>query len=416
LCAALLVLAVVVRVRESGVADRSPDEKLWTEFGAGIARSGPAYVTRLVHEFNRDADVEFPWPWRAGYSCLVGAAMRVSGHTGVRVAEAVSLVSSAGVVAVAGLIALSFLEPWAAVVAMLFLAVSPLDLALARRAWQDDVLAFTTALMLWAFLAHALRGGRAAAVAFLALGAFSLTVKESAVIAFGLGVLGLAIRAWRRHRRWREPAFALAAGAAAGLAALGFVVAISGGPRELAHLLALAREANAPDEYMRQYQSGGPGYYLTGLRLLQPVPFALGAAATLLALVHPAWLAPCPGRGHERAALRVLAVLVSGFSLVAFAYASKNMRFLSPLFAPVALLGASLVVAGLGRARARLPRAAGLAIALVVAGALGASAVRDYRRFDHYFNEMEIQDLATPWFLQADAQEARDAAAPDSGR
>ena len=57
--------------------------------------------------------------------------------------------------ALTGIVALEFLGPWVAVMAMLFLAVSPLDLALARRAWQDDVMALLTLLMSWAFLRHA---------------------------------------------------------------------------------------------------------------------------------------------------------------------------------------------------------------------------------------------------------------------
>jgi hypothetical protein len=400
LTALVLAVAATARIAWFPVADRSPDEQLWTEFGAGISRQGPAYVTHLVRAFNRDEDVEYPWAQRAGYSCLVGLVMRASGDTTVHATEALSTGASLGAVAGTGAIALDLLDPWVAPITALFFAASPLDLALARRAWQDDVMALLTVLMLWSFLRHAARGRRASLVAFLALSAFALTIKESAVIPYGIGVLGLAWIAWRRARRPAAVVAALAWGALPALAAGAAIVAIAGGPGELRHVLELAREANAPDEYMRHYQSGGPGYYLVGLGLLQPVPFALGSVAMLLALARPAWLAPGPGRATGRASLVAIAALVAGFAAVAFAYSSKNMRFLSPIYGPVFLLAAALVHSLVGAVRSRVPRAAGIVLAAVAAVALAGSAALDLRRFDHYFNELQIQDLATPWFTE----------------
>ena len=90
LCGALLLVAIVLRLVNFDVPERSPDQGLWTKFGANIAREGPAWVTRLTHDFNRDADVEYPWQQRIGFTCLIGLAMRVSGDSTVRTAEAVS--------------------------------------------------------------------------------------------------------------------------------------------------------------------------------------------------------------------------------------------------------------------------------------------------------------------------------------
>ena len=402
LCGAILLAAIVLRVVNFDVPERSPDEVLWTKFGAGIAREGPAWVTRLTHDFNRDADVEFPWQQRVGYSCLVGLAMRVSRDSTVRTTEAVSTLSSVALVALTGVVAFEFLGPWVAAMAMLFLAVSPLDLALARRAWQDDVMALLTLLAVWAFLRHAARGGRGSAVAFFAISAYTLLVKESAVIAFGLGTLGLALVAWRRSRGWKQPLFVLAVGAAAGLLALGVVVAVSGGWAELRRTLELSREALAPDDYLRKYQMGGVGYYVTGLRILQPVPFLLGALGAVLAVLRVPFLVSGLSAPRARGALVALGWLVLGFGAVAFSYYSKNLRFLSPIYAPVCLLAAALVGSGLAALRARVPRRVAWVAVVVVALAFAGSALLDARRFDHYFNELQMQDLATPWFTQAD--------------
>jgi hypothetical protein len=237
---------------------------------------------------------------------------------------------------------------------------------------------------------------------FFVISAYALVVKESAVIAFGLGTLGLALVAWRRSRGWKQPLLVLTAGAAAALFALGVVVAVSGGWTELHRTLELSREALAPDDYLRKYQMGGVGYYVTGLRILQPVPFLLGALGAVLAVLRVPFMASGVATPRARGALVALGWLVLGFGAVAFSYYSKNLRFLSPIYAPVCLLAAALVWSGLASLRARAPRPVALAGAIAVVIALTASAVLDARRFDHYFNELQMQDLATPWFTQAD--------------
>ena len=145
------------------------------------------------------------------------------------------------------------------------------------------------------------------------------------------------------------------------------------------------------------------GYYVTGLRLLQPVPWALGVLAALLAVLRPRALTGPTASPHRSTALRLLGGYVLVFLAVSCAYSSKNMRFLSPLYAPVALLAAAFVVRVFAALRARLPAAAWRTAVAAVAIVLALSAWADARRFDHYFNEIQIQDLATPWFTKADA-------------
>jgi len=181
------------------------------------------------------------------------------------------------------------------------------------------------------------------------------------------------------------------------------VIALCGGLAPARELLRMTPEAWAPDDYLREYQTGGVGYYVTGLRILQPIPWLLGCVAALLAIVRAPWM-----RGPWRAAagervLRLLGGYVLAFLAVSCAYSSKNMRFLSPIYAPVALLAAAVVHGKLGWLRGRVPSAAWRgAVGLTVAVLLFA-AWRDARRFDHYFNQIQIQDLATPWFTKADA-------------
>jgi asparagine N-glycosylation enzyme membrane subunit Stt3 len=230
-----------------------------------------------------------------------------------------------------------------------------------------------------------------------------LLVKESAVIPFGLGTLVLAWHGARDSRRPSGALIPLAAGALAAALSGVMLIVLCGGWGTMLKVYELAREYTAPDDYMRNYQTGGIGYYLTGLGILQPLPWLLGGLGAVLAMVRPSRLARTARHPLAARALGALAIFVVGFCAVSFSYFSKNMRFLSPIYAPVALLAAATVSEGLASARQRLPRPMALAaLGLTVAGLLTA-AVLDAKRFDHYFNEIQIQDLATPWFTKANA-------------
>jgi len=406
LCAAVLVLGAALRIAWFPVADRSPDEQLYAGFARGINTQGLAWFPHTVRAYvgEENADVEYPWVHRAGFLSLVALAQRLSGHRDPVAGEMLSVVGSILALALTGWLAWKLIGPLAAPLAMLFLAVSPLDLAISRRAWQDTVVELCT-LVLVALILQAVAAARPGRlrVAFYLLGPLFLLVKESVLIPFGLGVLVLAWDAWRRERSWRAALVQCLFGALSMVALALAIVALSGGFANLVELVKLTPAAWAPDDYLRDYQTGGIGYYVTGLRILHAVPWTLGFLAAVLAVLRIAFITPSPRTAAQVLQARLLGGYVLVFLAVACAYGSKNMRFLSPLYPAIAILAAMFVAAVSCALRERVPRAAWrVAMALVVMAMLG-SAFADAKRFDHYFNELQIQDLATPWFTKADA-------------
>lgn len=398
------VLAVALRVAWFGVADRSPDEQLYAGFAHGIAQQGPGWFPNMVSLYTNDGDVDYPWVHRAGYLSLVALAQLATGRHDAVAGELLSTLASLAGIALAGVLAWRWAGPLASLLTLLFLAVSPLDLAIARRAWQDTTIAFLTLAM----VGLALRSLEAARPwrwrwAYLALSAFTLLVKESALIPFGLGMLVLTWDAWRHRGRVLAPVGVLAGGGLVLAVLAGTLLLLCGGLENARELIRLTPDAWKSDWYIRDYQTGGPGYYLTGLRILQPVPWALGVLAAFVAVLRPRLLAGRDGSAHIATALRLLGGYVLIFLMVSCAYSSKNMRFLSPLYAPVALLAAAVVKRLLSALHAGLPVTAWRTAAAVVAVVLMLSAWSDARRFDHWFNELQIQDLATPWFTKSDA-------------
>jgi len=107
-----------------------------------------------------------------------------------------------------------------------------------------------------------------------------------------------------------------------------------------------------------------------------------------------------PSKPAASTALVSLSVLVVCLAIVALAYPQKNMRFLSPIVAPIHVLAAVSLVAlveTVRTARGGAPRwvaVAGVAVLLVVAAAL------EDRQFVHFFIERGVPDLATPWLMR----------------
>ena len=139
-----------------------------------------------------------------------------------------------------------------------------------------------------------------------------------------------------------------------------------------------------------------------GLAILQPLPWLLGVSAALVALAGVPWTPPSPG-GQDTVVQRVLALMIVVFLGVSCSYASKNMRFLSPVYPWIAVAAAVLVMRATRTLIARLDRSQQRWGWTVVVALNLVMATGDALRFRHYFVDRWIQDLATPWFTETDA-------------
>jgi hypothetical protein len=276
---------------------------------------------------------------------------------------------------------------------------------------MDDVLGLVATLMLWAFVRAAARPrSRAWPVLVFALGVCATLVKETGVLLVILGAVGLAIVKWRAGLESADrsplrvalgPVAMLLAGAAGLLVAAAIFSLASGGFAPWWKAFTFATRAVASNEYVREYQTGSALYYARGLAILQPLPWLLGIVAALLVVARAPFLRSGWSRPGSGSALQSVAWYTLAFLLVACFYPQKNMRFLSPIYAPVALLAAVMIraawewtgarLATRGRNPLRIATALGALLLLLSLGA-------DVRRFADLFLRREIPDLATPWF------------------
>jgi 4-amino-4-deoxy-L-arabinose transferase-like glycosyltransferase len=395
----LLAAGIALRVWHLPVMVYTPDEDAYVNFYAvPLLQQGLGHLPALVKDYNARPELHaFPSPTRAGQLWPMVATMLILSDDSPRAAAVLSAVASVAILVAIWMIGAWFFPPWVAVMALLFAIVSPMDLAMARRAWGDEPFAFLALAAAGTFMLHARAPRRSGwAIACLALAGYSILCKESGLLVLGLVTVGLTIVAWRTSGT-RGALLALGAGALTLLVSCAVLALAVGGWEPLVQALHRLSDTSNINAYMREYQSGGPDYYVRGLGLLQPVPMALGMLAAL-------WIALRTASRRGRADVAsigatTLAGLTLAFVAVAFVYPQKNLRFLSPVYAPLDLLAARLVWTALAWVRLRRPamaRGAVVALALILLG----SALADHRRFERDFIERQIPDLATPWFTR----------------
>jgi Dolichyl-phosphate-mannose-protein mannosyltransferase len=400
-CALLVALGVALRVAHYQVEVYTPDEDAYVNFyGVPLLHDGPAGVPALVRNYNsRPPLQQFPPPTRIGHLLPMVAIMRFCGDHELPTAALFSAFSSVALLLLLWRFGAMF-DPWVAAIALLFAAVSPLDLAMSRRAWGDEALALCSAAMMFACASFAARPERLRwAVIALALGVYAALIKESGFLL--LAFAGFVLTVVSVRARDVRSGIVMAVGAiAAVLLAVGILAGVCGGLTPVRTAFAAMQLASRTNEYVRAYQTGGIGYYAVGLALLQPLPMLLGFVAALgvaLRLPHVRAMFARLGGG---AALTMLAWLVIAISVVAVFYAQKNLRFLSPIYPALDLLAGALVVASFHALTAKRDHRIRVIVFSLFACALVAAAALDHARFVDDFIARGIPDLATPWFTR----------------
>jgi hypothetical protein len=315
----------------------TPDEDAYANFYAGpMFEHGLGELPKLVRDYNARPDLfQFPSPTRAGHLWAIVGFMNLAGRATIQNAAWVSTIASLMILLLVARIGLGFLGPGATAIALLFAVVSPLDLAMARRAWGDELFALCALAATAAFLEYAAGAQRGCwKLLSLGLAGDSILIKESGLVVLTLATFGFALVAWRASGR-RAAATALFAGLGTLLVSAAVLAAPCGGIEPLCATLARVGAATSMNECMRSYQTGGPGYYARGLWLLHPLPVVLGTLGALAVALRIPPLRRAVDRPRARTALVALAWFTILFAAVALAWPQKNMRFLSPIYAPL---------------------------------------------------------------------------------
>jgi hypothetical protein len=370
--AASLVLTHPVMTWRTGA-----DEGTYLGYAVQIARDGPGAIPALTraHLDDPSSRANAPSPLRLAVVLPDAFAVWLLGPDYPSL-QRVSLAALLALIFVAFVGFRHVAGPRIAMAVTLLLAVSPLQLGMARRALGDNLsTALWTAsifLCVEALASEWRRGWLAVAVAF----ALTLLVKEANLI---LVPIALVLVMFDAIRRGRAPSWLAVVGttlAPVTLAGLAMAFA-AGGARTAFDCVVATLHQTGENPYLLRF-GGGPWYrYVVDFLLLSP----------WTALLYLVWLGILVGT--QRMEDRLIAwALLPILYLAAVSPVARFVRWTMPLDVPIRL-GAALAIAGLLGGRAMLlPRAM----------VLGLLMVADIRSFLALFVVGDIYDPSN-WLL-----------------
>jgi 4-amino-4-deoxy-L-arabinose transferase-like glycosyltransferase len=417
--AVVLGLGIGLRLFALGnVPVRGPDERTYAYQANRILDGGVGGLRSVVEEFRRDPAAKlYPFPSRAGYLWLVAAAMKLTGTRDARAGAYLSCAASIGSLLLVALIGARFFPPGAAVTALLFMAVFPAELAVARRAWGDALLGFL-ALAMIVPAAEITRGGRSRALylMFVGAGCLAITVKETGSIAFGLCLLWVSWVLFVEERAWREGLLLGLLAGAGSAAAVSWQAFSVGGFRILLEMMTILPKANAANAYALEYQTGPWYQVLEGFFIVAPL-LALSCVAGVAAAVfsRAAGRAPCcaDGRPDTRVAAGIAFVLVSFLAVPMVLPHWVNLRYLAVVFGPLCLLAGLGFWCAVRVLAARLPAIRPRVVAATACAVVLAGAAVDCQYFQSVVLRQALPDLSIKMLHDAGRGKRVDAARPN---
>lgn len=389
----LILAGAALRIANLGnVVTRSPDERTYAWESSEIADHGEEGFRFLVDQFQRNPQLfTWPSPARAGYLWLLSWMDSVSGHHDPLAGATLSCIASIGTLFLIGVTGWRFLNPQVALAAMLFYAVSPPVLAMARRSWQESFVELLTLLLFFTALGVVKeKTSWSWSIVFGFLIAFSITVKE---IAFFDAVLVLTLVGVVLLRRGDFKRLSMLAGSTAVWLAL-TCLWLGHELGSFSTFTAFIRQGvtvAGSSEYAIVWQSGSVFSWFSSLWVCDPLTFTLG----VIGLVAVICLAVKNGLTAERYLLWGASSIVLVFLLLPVGSPHHfNLRFACPIFAPLCLLAGvavQTITMAIGHyldgAERRWIRRFAFAVLL-------CAAFINYRGFQERFVRTDLQDLS----------------------
>jgi hypothetical protein len=392
------ITAIALRLGNREVAQRTPDEKFYMDYATQVADSGIQGARALLDRYNRDTrQWIYPPPTRFGYINLVAAVMKLSGASAEQAAVSVSSIFSILGFLVVALLGLRFFDRWAVLVGLALLSVSPLDLAIARRAWQDSVWGCVGAFLFYLCMEASISSRpKLWRTCFWAVAAYYLTIKESALFVYGICTLWLVTSAWLQERSVQKCLRIAIMSAVVGAASFAALAWYSGGASPLVETIQHWTLAQGWNQYAHLYQRGPWYSFFIGFWVMSPITtlFCMVGIATIICSRNSRLgLLTLDGRQRQSgwAMIYLIATLIF---LMTVSPQCKNLRYVTILFGPCCLLSGLGIVYLLALAKCNLALSEYRSVLCAVVIVLALTCLTDYRRFKRVFVQYALNDLA----------------------
>lgn len=382
---ALLILVLIagaaLRIAVNDVEEYSPDdEAVYVRTTAFLCQHGWTSYPTLVRDYlaNRQAWL-YPNPMRWGHFALTTLACTLSTKCDARTLADLSTAAGILSILLIFLLGRELLGAEVALIAAALTVTSPLQLAMGRRALQDEVFCASVLLTLWlcALVVRATEATprrlllTASSVAAMTL---TLAIKESSILLYPAFLLFLVALAPSPRSRALPRIAALLV--LPPLLHVAVTMALCGGLRAYLDLLnvLMTTASSTNSSFAQQYSSGPFHRPLFDLLILSPLVMVLAIAGA--------------ARSRRGRALDALSLFAAATLIVFGLLALKNVRYVIPVDPVARLLAASVL--------ASLPRRPWL-----VLGAIGVIAATELRLFFELFEMANIYDPLTESLLRA---------------
>lgn len=334
----VFVIGTVLRINNLGnVTVRSPDERIYTFQAKIIAQQGTEGIKILIKEYNSNKELWiYPPPTRLGYLWLLAGVMKMTNRLDENVGAYISCAFSIISLLLLIVIGVRFFNPWIALYGLLFLSVSPMELAIARRTWQDAMLG-CIGLFLVYFCGEIIRNSRKITwyILLLVVGSYCLLVKESAAAIYGLCILWLFWILLIKERSFLKGFLLIIFSILAATLSFFVIAQSAGGIAPVIEVFKHVKEAMPTNTYAIEYQSGPWYYFLQGFWIISPLNAFLclvGIAGIILSSASNKGL-------YRRAIFGIVFFMIAFMAIAIVIPYCQNLRYVSVLFVPFYLIG-----------------------------------------------------------------------------
>ena len=381
----VLMAGTLLRLNNLGnITFRTPDENIYTYQATKIAEFGREGIKLLVREYNADKkNWLYPSPVRIGYISLLAVVMKATNSfNDEKVGAYVSCFFS--VIGLLMLIALGlkFFNPYITLFGIIFLSVSPMDLAIARRAWQDAMLG-AIALLLVYITCEITRPGRKIIwyILFIFVGSCCMLVKESGFIVYALCLIWILLVLFFKKRSFLDGTVLTIAGILGAVASVLILAYAVGGFHTIVETLKHHLGSTKNNQYALTYQSGPWYNILLGLWILSPVNLILCFIGIVITFIR-----------DKRLVIRGIASFMVIFLIIAIlAPHFQNLRFLSVLYALFYLMAGTGLWYVFSFFKDKKNK---FGIVAVILAIVILAAIRDYQTFVSFFVKTDLFDLS----------------------
>ncbi|MDB4349593.1 hypothetical protein OAA99_01410 [Omnitrophica bacterium] len=397
----IFTLGVLLRINNLGnVPRRSPDENIYTYQAKAINQHGTEGVRLLAREYNKTEDLwKYPPPIRIGYLRVIAFVMRMTNITDARAGAYVSCFFSVLSLLVLMAMGLRFFNRWITLYALLFMSVSPMALAVARRSWQEAFLGCVGFILIY-LSCEITRATHKIPwyILFALVGSYCVSIKSTGVVIYGICIAWLFWVLFIKKRDFLRGVLLIALAALGVGVSLAILIRAVGGVSVLREILTHFKWGVETSEYARDYSSG-PWYRFFQipwmLSPLNTILFFVGSIGSLF-LLNGKYRIKISQIGEGRAA--IFEVIFFFAVLLAVLFITKehrlNYRYVYVLNAPFYLLG-GLGFWYLASFAAHMFKNFPLSAAvIIVVIALTFAAVGDYRNFKRIIVSPGIMDLS----------------------